>query len=112
MARSPNTLAAFTGWWDAETEELKGTLAEAVDLYCKDAEGKQAAIARHGPIEAWDTSQVTSMRRLFACKTRFNEEIGPWSMASVTSMREMFCGATAFNQPLPFKDMANVTDMR
>ena len=52
------------------------------------------------------------MRRLFACKTRFNEEIGPWSMASVTSMREMFCGATAFNQPLPFKDMANVTDMR
>ena len=40
----------------------------------------------YGPIEAWDTSRVTSMRGLFTFKTTSNRSLAGWDTSNVTDM--------------------------
>ena len=63
-------------------------------------------------LQAIDTSQITSMSRLFKSKTTFNRNISCWDTSRVTDIRYMFYGANAFNQDIGAWDTSRVTDMR
>ena len=75
----------------------------------------------YGPIEQWDTSQVTDMSWLFSrfdrnrnenpyCSTyaTFNRNLTEWDVSRVTTMRCMFCSASAFNRDLSGWNIAQV----
>ena len=65
----------------------------------------------YGPIEDWNTSQVTDMSEIFSSTTSFNEDIGGWDTSKVTDMRYMFYNAYDFNQNIGNWNTGNVTDM-
>ena len=58
----------------------------------------------------WDTSNVTSMNRMFYNNSNFNQDIGNWDTSNVTSMGEMFF-EVLFNQDIGNWDTSNVTSM-
>jgi surface protein len=66
-------------------------------------------------ISSWDTSKVTTMYRMFANTTVFNnygsEDIRYWNTSIVTNMNSMFSGTFAFNQPIGSWNTPKVTDM-
>merc|ERR1712100_966161 len=84
-------------------------LRTAVRLWRSD---RAAALAEYGPIEQWDTSEVTDMSNLFKYWSDFNENISAWDTSKVTSMQNMFFEARAFNKPIGAWDTSKVTDMR
>ena len=63
------------------------------------------------PIGHWDTSNVTNMRGLFMAATSFNQPISKWDTSKVTDMSGMFLYAKSFNQPIGSWDTSVVTDM-
>ena len=78
----------------------------------------------YGPIEQWDTSQVTDMSNLFSrwdrnanvnpyCSTygTFNRNLNEWNVSRVTTMEWMFYLASAFNGNIEGWDTSKVTDM-
>eukprot|EP00327_Prymnesium_parvum_P018674 CAMPEP_0113269834 /NCGR_PEP_ID=MMETSP0008_2-20120614/21923_1 /TAXON_ID=97485 /ORGANISM="Prymnesium parvum" /LENGTH=284 /DNA_ID=CAMNT_0000119099 /DNA_START=51 /DNA_END=902 /DNA_ORIENTATION=+ /assembly_acc=CAM_ASM_000153 len=87
------------------------TIQTAAKAWCIDP---GAAAAQYGNISNWDTSQVTSMRSLYAARyvacATFNGNIADWDTSSVTDMSGMFAGASSFNQPLKW-NTSSVTDM-
>ena len=62
-------------------------------------------------ISAWDTSNVTDMERAFANADSFNQDIGDWDISNVTNMDRMFENNDSFNQDLSSWDTSNVTNM-
>lgn len=62
-------------------------------------------------LETWDTSNVTTMERMFHRAKYFNHPIGNWDVSSVTNMECIFCGCSNFNQPLDRWDVSNAKDM-
>ena len=62
-------------------------------------------------LETWNTSNVTTMERLFHRVKHFNHPIGNWDVSSVTNMECIFCGCSDFNQPLEDWDVSSVTNM-
>lgn len=72
---------------------------------------KSEAIKLYGPIEEWNTSEVTDMSYLFEANIVFNEDISEWDTSSVTNMQYMFKNASAFNQPLNKWNTSSVKDM-
>ena len=60
---------------------------------------------------AWDVSQVTDMRAMFADAAAFNQPLEQWNVSQVTDMNSMFVGARAFNQDIGEWNVSNVTDM-
>ena len=62
-------------------------------------------------LETWDTSNVTTMERMFHRAKYFNHPIGNWDVSSVTNMECIFCGCSNFNQPLGDWDVSSVTNM-
>ena len=62
-------------------------------------------------IATWDTSNVTSMSRMFRGATSFNQDISNWNTGNVTSMNTMFYQAKQFNQSIGSWNTSNVTDM-
>ena len=66
----------------------------------------------YGPIELWNTSQVTDMQYLFNGKATFNEDINAWDVSNVKSFSGMFWQAVVFNQPLGSWDTVNVNTFR
>ena len=74
----------------------------------------------YGPIEQWDTSQVTDMSYLFSDRARnwgdpycstydtFNGNIEGWDTSKVTTMQLMFRKASAFNRDLSGWNIAQV----
>ena len=75
-----------------------------------------------GPINCWDTSQVTDMEETFSNIFSFNKPLGCWDTSSVTSMARMFLGTAAsrydyfyprtkFNQPIDTWNVTSVTSM-
>ncbi len=73
---------------------------------------EQVVTAYHGPIELWDTSQVTSMRQAFKGYGDFNPNISAWDTGEVTDMYEMFRGASSFNGDLGTWQTSKVNTMR
>ncbi|MDC1061141.1 BspA family leucine-rich repeat surface protein, partial [Flavobacteriaceae bacterium] len=63
-------------------------------------------------IDFWDTSSVTTMRKMFFGSWIFNQDISDWDTSSVTDMREMFKYTESFNQDIGDWDTSGVTDMR
>ena len=61
----------------------KAALQTAVDAWCSNEAG---ATATYGPIESWDTSLITSLRRLLDSKSACNPPIGDWDVSQVTDM--------------------------
>ena len=67
--------------------------------------------AAYGPIELWNTGDVTNMQSLFSSKSTFNKDISAWDVGSVTDMQRMFANAIVFNQDIGSWDVGNVTNM-
>ena len=61
-------------------------------------------------LSMWDTSNVTSMYRMFSEST-FNQDISMWDTSNVTNMYGMFFESTSFNQDLSNWDTSNVEEM-
>jgi surface protein len=70
------------------------------------------AIAKHGPIDTWDTSQVTNMRYVFYGKKNINPDIRKWRVESVVDMKSMFQSTNSFNIDLSGWIVSSVTTMR
>jgi len=83
------------------------TIWEAVTLYKQD---QYAAIDRYGNPEHWMTEDVTDMSFLFY-KFPFDIDISNWDTSNVVSMKEMFAYDYIFNQDLSSWTTSKVTDM-
>ena len=84
------------------------SLRKAVNYYLKDTMVGEAV---YGPIQDWDTSEVTDMSRLFEGLVDFHEAgIAQWNTAQVTSFAYMFAGCRAFDAPLDW-DFASATTL-
>ncbi len=71
-------------------------------------------VVSHGPLEWWDTSEVTSMAKLFAFRDSASRRIlhvERWCTRNVTDMSDMFRGCSGFNEPIGDWDVRNVTRM-
>ncbi len=66
----------------------------------------------NGPVESWDTKNVTNMQGAFLGAQQFNRNIGSWNTSNVTNMSGTFAGATSFDQDISSWDVSNVVDMR
>lgn len=84
------------------------SIKEAVDLWTGDL---PEANKKYGPINQWDTSEVTDMSRLFSGKKDFNDPIGCWNTTKVEHMVGMFFMAESFNQPIGDWKTGNVVNM-
>jgi len=65
-------------------------------------------------INNWRTSSCTSMARMFANCTGFNQPLGNWDTSNVTSMYQMFFregGTMIFDQDIGAWDVSSVTSM-
>ena len=58
---------------------------------------KEAAIAQYGHISTWDTSNVTSLARLFFMMEDFDEDLSGWDTSKVWNQFNTFFGAKSFN---------------
>jgi surface protein len=83
------------------------TIGGAVDDWC----AGNAPPSIYGPIEVWDTSQVTNMASLFLSKATCNPDVSQWDVSGVTTMASMFENAASFNQDLGSWDVSGVTTM-
>ena len=83
-------------------------LREAVQCWIDD---KETAMERYGPMELWNTRNITDMSFLFEGAKSFNEPIGSWDTSNVKNMSYMFAAATSFNQPIDSWNTQNVTKM-
>jgi len=90
----------------SKTILLNTTIKEAVKTY-----KEPKTIEKYGRIEDWDTSEVTSMRRLFKSNLTFNEDISKWNTGNVKDMRAMFKNAKKFNQDISKWNTSKVIHM-
>ena len=63
------------------------------------------------PINSWDVTKVTNMKRLFQNYPKFNEPLNNWNVENVTNMEAMFYNCINFNQELSNWNVKNVTTM-
>ena len=62
-------------------------------------------------ISKWDTSRVINMHQMFSKASNFNQDIGSWDVSIVTTMLGMFDEASSFNQDIGSWDVTSVTTM-
>ena len=62
-------------------------------------------------LETWDTSNVVTMKSMFANAEYFDHDISGWNVSNVRDMSHMFDGARRFNQPLDSWNVSNVENM-
>ena len=97
---------------DREYEALDDTtMHDAVQLYLKGGQDRILSETLYGPIEAWDTSRVTNMERLFRNAFEFNQDISAWNTSSVTTMQLAFYGASRFTRDLSDWNVGQVTNL-
>jgi hypothetical protein len=89
-------------------EFTNNTLRLAVALYLNNP---QEAEEKYGPINKWNTRNVTDMSYLFENAVHFNARIGGWDTRNVQTMRGMFNDAENFNQWIGSWNVSQVTDM-
>jgi surface protein len=92
--------------------------SSVVDILGTDAAAKRHIERIYGPIELWDTSQVTDMSNLFGSSNlggnslTFNEDLSAWDTSQVTNMERMFEYAWEFNADISAWDTGKVTNMK
>ena len=69
------------------------------------------ASAFNGELSRWNTSQVTTTQHMFEYASRFNGAINSWDVKNIKTMGAMFSRAYSFNQDLSAWDTSNVLDM-
>ncbi|UTX50368.1 BspA family leucine-rich repeat surface protein [Chryseobacterium sp. MA9] len=62
------------------------------------------------PVGDWNTSNVTMMGITFSAAKLFNQPLDNWDTSKVTATTAMFSGATQFNQPIGNWDMSSNLD--
>jgi surface protein len=62
-------------------------------------------------ISNWNTSNVTTMERMFFRAKNFNQSINNWNTSNLINMDTMFYRADTFNQPLNNWNTSKVTNM-
>ena len=62
------------------------------------------------PINSWDTSNVTTMFRMFGHTNNFNKNIGSWDTSKVTEMVQMFFNARAFDQDISNWNISSIVE--
>jgi len=70
------------------------------------------ASAFNGDLSDWDTSNVTNMSSMFYYARAFNSDLSRWDTSQVWDMEAMFFHASAFNSDLSRWDTSKVTYMR
>ena len=66
----------------------------------------------YGPIEDWDTSQVTDMSDAFFGKVSASSyDISGWDVSNVVNMYRMFYSYRAFDEDISGWDVSNVKNM-
>jgi len=69
---------------------------------------RQDIESRYGPIEEWNTEQVTDMSGAFTGRAFFNRDISGWNVEKVLSFAEMFNGASSFDTDISGWNVQNV----
>ncbi len=105
----PPHLTAHIRGYLAFAPKTKAELKEALDRW---RYYRGPALREYGPIETWDTSNITDMSGLFQNNKFFNEDISAWNVSNVTDFSHMFEGAANFNQPIGSWDVSRATNMR
>jgi len=75
-------------------------LRKVVKDWIAGGDDRSTVVAKYGPIEDWDVSEVISMIAIFSGETTFNADLSKWNTGAVLSMRSVFSGAAAFNADL------------
>lgn len=83
-------------------------LKKACELWYND---KEKCLNIYGHISYWDTSEITSMFRLFYGFTNFNEDLSRWNTSKVTDLSHMFEDCYKFNSDLNEWDVRKVEYM-
>jgi len=91
--------------WPCLTDDV---LWEVVREWFRD---KDAVECKWGPMEEWDTHQLTDMSALFCRRPTFQADLSKWDVRQVTNMSYMFCGATSFSSDLSKWNTSRVTTM-
>jgi len=91
---------------NSEQELDDGTIKDAVLAYKSNGDH-----SKYGPIEEWNTSQVTDMKGLFFDFNDFNADISNWDVSNVTNMGGMFFNAKSFQGDISIWNVSNVSDM-
>ncbi|MEM6587019.1 MAG: BspA family leucine-rich repeat surface protein [Pseudomonadota bacterium] len=68
--------------------------------------------AFNGDIGYWDTSNVTTMERMFSSASAFNQDIGSWDVSNVLTMQTMFRLSGSFNRDINNWNVSSVQNMR
>jgi len=89
------------------TSELK----KAVTDYCNNPDGwkDNTKYKTHGPIEDWNTSEITDMSLVFYWKQSCNPNLAKWDVSKVTTFYGMFFLAIAFNGDISNWDTSSAT---
>lgn len=74
-------------------------MSYAFDKFFTEKDGKHRSIFNL-PIDSWDTSNVTTMKGMFAHCTEFNQPLQKWKVNNVQDIKGMFEGCTSFKQEL------------
>ena len=98
---------------EPKTAPLDGVLSDSTIRYAVEAwlDDAAAAEAEWGPINGWNTEEVTDFSYLFRGATTFNDAIGSWNTNSGTTMKGMFYKAKAFNRDISGWNLGGVTDV-
>ena len=83
-------------------------IRKAVRLWMSDP---RTARRVYGPIQNWDTSQVTAMDSLSLGAESFSEDISRWDVSNVKSMQWIFYNSADFIADVSGWDVSQVSDM-
>ena len=70
-----------------------------------------AALAAHGNISTWDTSNATALSNLFRDAVDLGANLNSWQTSRVTETEHMFHGALGFNSGLWRWDTRNIVSV-
>jgi Mycoplasma protein of unknown function, DUF285 len=115
----PTLLAIFSLAQNAQARTLQQQLAYSPlhDLNIKPVLSlwifdEASALQQYGPIEQWDTSEVTSFQSLFQdVATDFNYDLNGWNTAKVTSMMGLAMNSPGFNAKISDWNTSQVFDL-